>query len=479
MICMTHFKKLILLIVGCLIAVHIAAEGNSPKLDNQYDYIEVKAPFSMPKIAVYKFPNSFFSITDFGAKQQGSDTDENCIKANIIAFQKAMQACNEAGGGLVVVPKGIWPSGPIHFKSNCNLHLTDGAVVRFSSNPDYYLPAVEVSWEGLECMNYSPLVYAYRCNNIAITGNGTLSPDMDTWRIWFKRPQAHLDALAKLYDWATFGKPVKNRMMAEGENHLRPHLIHFNQCHNIRLDGFKIRESPFWTIHMYRCNGGVVRNLNVYAHGHNNDGVDIEMTKNFLIENCVFDQGDDAVVIKAGRNHDAWRISCPTENVVIRNCQVIHGHVLLGCGSEVSGGIRNVYMHDCNVKGDVYELFYLKTNRRRGAFIENIYMERVNANKMQRALAIDTDVLYQWKDLVPTYKDTVTLIRNIYMKDVKCNKSDGVYEINGDSDLPIQNVRIENLQVDTVVKYTTRAKNVEKLNTKDINWKIFLGENSN
>ena len=478
-VCTPYFDNLRITPVGKSVAQPtLTSVSQTPIYANaaSYDYIEVAAPFPMPPIAVYKFPDKEFCITDYGAKRHGTDTYENCIRANMMAFKMAMRACNEAGGGRVVVPEGVWPSGPIHFESNCNLHLADSAVVRFSSNPGYYLPAVEVSWEGLECMNYSPLVYAYRCNNIAITGKGIFAPEMDTWQLWFKRPQAHLNALARLYDWGTFGEPVGNRLMAEGENHLRPHLIHFNQCCNIRLDGFKIRESPFWTIHMYRCNGGVVRNLDVYAHGHNNDGIDIEMTKNFLIENCTFDQGDDAVVIKAGRNHDAWRIGCPTENIVIRNCRVIHGHVLLGCGSEISGGIRNVYMHDCDMEGDVFRLFYLKTNRRRGAFIENIYMERVNANKMQRALAIDTDVLYQWKDLVPTYKDSVTLIRNIYMKDVKCKVVDGIYEINGDADLPVQNVNIENLEVDTILKYKERAKNVERLVTKNIRWKNFLGE---
>jgi len=443
---------------------------------SEYDSIKVAAPFPMPAVAVYNFPANDFSIVDFGAKQRGTDTDDNCIAANIEAFDKAMSACNRVGGGRVVVPKGEWLTGPIHFKSNCNLFLSEGATVRFSSNPKYYLPAVEVSWEGLECMNYSPLLYAYKCDNVAITGKGTLSPDMDTWKTWFKRPKPHMDALARLYDWGYYNKPVNERLMAEGENHLRPHLIHFNQCRNVLLDGFKIRNSPFWTIHIYRCVGGVARNLDVYAHGHNNDGIDLEMTRNFIVEDCVFDQGDDAVVLKAGRNHDAWRIGQSTENVVIRNCHVRNGHGLLVIGSEISGGIRNVYMHDCTMDNKVFNLFYLKTNRRRGAFLENIYMERVKAREMQRAFAIDTDVLYQWKDLVPTYKDTVTMIRNLYMNDVECQVADGIIDINGDKDLPVENVTIENLKVDTVRKYTVRTKNVNNLTTKAIKWGVFLGD---
>lgn len=442
----------------------------------KHETISVEAPFAMPDIHVFQFPDRDFPITNYGAKQKGQASDRLCIAANRAAFAEAMKACNAAGGGRVVVPKGEWPTGPIHFRSQCNLYLAEGAKVVFSSDPNDYLPAVEVSWEGLECMNYSPLVYAYQCEDIAITGRGTLTPDMTTWKQWFSRPKPHMAALAKLYDWGTFGKPVAERNMTTGDDHLRPHLIHFNQCKNVLLDSFKIRQSPFWTIHLYRCEGGVARNLDVYAHGHNNDGIDLEMTQNFLVENCTFDQGDDGVVIKSGRNHDAWRIGRPTQNVVIRYCHVRNAHGLLVIGSEISGGIRNVYMHDCDVDGRVLNLFYLKTNRRRGAFLENITMERVKANDMQRAFAIDTDVLYQWKNLVPTYKDTVTAIRNITMRGVTCKTADGVVQINGDKDLPVQNVLIQDVKVDTVRKFTIEKENVQGLKLKNIKWGKYLGK---
>ena len=161
---------------------------------------------------------------------------------------------------------------------------------------------------------------------------------------------------------------------------------------------------------------------------------------------------------------------------MVRNCRVRNAHGLLVVGSEISGGIRNVYMHDCAMDDKVMNLFYIKTNRRRGAFVKDIYMERVSANEMQRAFAIDTDVLYQWKDLVPTYKDTVTAISDIYMRDVKCAVADGIYEINGDKDLPVSNVNISGVEVDTVRKYTTRAANVEGLHTDNIKWKTFTGK---
>ena len=283
-------KKPFLKSLGSIAAIAIIAIGLSGAIPApKYKTVTVSAPFPMEPIKEFIFPDRDFPITKYGAVADGKTN-------NTKAISRAITACNRAGGGRVVVPAGEWLTGPIHFKSNVNLHLSENAVLRFTDNPDDYLPAVMTSWEGMECYNYSPLVYAFDCENIAITGTGTLQPIMDTWRKWFKRPQPHMDALAELYTMASTDVPVKERQMAKGENNLRPHLIHFNRCQNVLLDQFKIRESPFWTIHLYLCDGGIVRNLDVRAHGHNNDGVDLEMSRNFLVENCKFDQGDDAVV---------------------------------------------------------------------------------------------------------------------------------------------------------------------------------------
>lgn len=340
----------------------------------------------------------------------------------------------------------------------------------FTDHPSDYLPAVMTSWEGMECYNYSPLVYAIGCENVAITGKGMLKPKMDTWKVWFARPEAHLNALKELYTMASTDVPVEKRQMAVGENNLRPHLIHFNRCRNVLLDGFKIRESPFWTIHIYMCNGGIARNLDVKAHGHNNDGIDLEMTHNFLVEDCTFDQGDDAVVIKAGRNRDAWRLNIPTENIVIRNCNIVEGHTLLGIGSEISGGIRNVYMHDCKVPQSVRRLFFVKTNHRRGAFVENIHMENIRAGHVQRILEIDTDVLYQWKDLVPTYEERITRIDGIYMKNVVCTSADAIYELKGDAKLPARNIVIEDVHVNEVRDFVKKIDNTENVTERNVTY---------
>ena len=452
-------RNLILWLLGIIPFAVSMAEGRS------YERVPVEAPFPMDSVTLCSFPDRDFVITKYGA----SHADK---KKNTRALAKAIEACNRAGGGRVVVPAGEWFTGPVHLKSNVNLYLEEGAVLRFSDDPADYLPAVMTSWEGLECYNYSPLVYAFECENVAITGKGVLAPDMDTWKIWFKRPQAHLHALAQLYSMASTDVPVELRQMARGENHLRPHLIHFNRCKHVLLDGFKIRQSPFWTIHLYMCNSGVVRNLDVQAHGHNNDGIDFEMSRNFLVEHCTFDQGDDAVVIKSGRNQDAWRLNTPCENIVVRHCAIRKGHVLLGIGSEMSGGVRNIYMHDCTVPESVQRLFFLKTNHRRGGFIENIYLENIEAGDMLRAFEIDTDVLYQWKDLVPTYERKLTRIKGIHMKDVHCKSADAIYELKGEKEEPIRDVFIENVKVDTVRQFVNRIEHVEGLRANDVSYGV-------
>lgn len=434
--------------------------GNAEEM---YSTVQVEAPFEMPAIREFVFPAREFHITKYGARPDD-------LKANTKAFRKAVDACAKAGGGRVVVPAGEWQTGPIHLRDNVCLYLSEGATVRPVDNPDLYLPAVPTSWEGMECYNYSPLIYAYGCENVGIAGPGTIAPHMGLWKKWFKRPKAHMDALKRLYDMAAADVPVEKRQMAEGENNLRPHLIQFNRCKNVSLRDFTIRESPFWTIHLYHCDGAVARGLDVRAHGHNNDGIDIEMTSNVLVENCTFDQGDDAVVIKSGRNHDAWRLNKPTENVVVRNCKIVKGHVLLGIGSEISGGVRNVYMHNCEATDSVFRLMFVKTNHRRGAYVRNIYMDSVRAHTMQRVLEIDADVLYQWKDLVPTYKDSITDIENINISNVVCTRTQAIYDLKGDERRPARNIGIRNIKVGKVSRFVGNVRNVENVEVSNLTY---------
>lgn len=444
----------------CLLAVSIHLLGCTTQRSLYVEH-QVEAPFDMPIIREYQFPRRDFIITDYEAKGDG-------VTLNTASFVSAIEACHEAGGGRVVVPAGDWLTGPIHLKSNVCLHLEREATIHFVDTPEAYLPAVPTSWEGMECYNYSPLVYAYECENIAITGNGTFAPQMGHWRKWFSRPKEHLDALKQLYTMASTDVPVEKRQMAQGLNHLRPHLIQFNRCKHVLLDGFKINQSPFWTIHLYLCENGIVRNLDVNAHGHNNDGIDLEMSRNFLVEDCRFDQGDDAVVIKSGRNQDAWRLHTPSENIVIRRCQILAGHTLLGIGSEMSGGIRNIYMHDCQAPETVHRLFFIKTNHRRGGFIEDIYMKHIQVGGAICVAEIDTEVLYQWRNLVPTYETRITRIENIQLEDIRCDSAKWLYELKGDERKPIESVNLRDIHVGCVADTACRVTHVKGLNLHEV-----------
>ena len=426
--------------------------------------IKVEGPFAMPIITIPDFGKcSKFLITDYGAKKGDKDQTTKAIAT-------AIDQANKAGGGIVVIPKGEWLTGKIHFKSNVDLHLDEGAILLFSEKPADYLPAVKSSWEGMECYNYSPLIYAYKCKNIAITGKGELKAKLDTWKIWYARPKAHLEGLKKLYYAVAYNKPIEERQMTKDSANFRPQFIQFNRCENVLLEGVKITNSPFWTIHPYSSKSVVIRDINVYAHGHNNDGVDPEMSQNMLIANCVFDQGDDAIAIKSGKNQDGWRLNTPSKNIVIINCFVKNGHQLLALGSEVSGGIENVLIKDCSVADDakLNNLVYIKTNERRGGYVKNIYAKDLKCGNIdQGILGVETDVMYQMRDLVKTVEIRLTPISDIYLDGITAKSIKFVSRIVGQEALPVKNVSIKNFKVDTIRE--SRIINTNVINFKEEN----------
>ena len=418
-----------------------AAKG--PAVDELFiDCVELR----LVKAAVCRRSAKDFDIVRYGAKGGG----EKCTAA----FAAAVRACSSAGGGRVVVPSGKWFTGAIRLASDVELHLSDGAEVVFSQDPDDYLPAVHTSWEGMECWNYCPLVYAYCCTNVAITGKGTLRAFEGTfeesfWKDWVPQENGIRDSRRQLYDWSATDCPVERRQIWKRKNaHTRPHFVQFNRCGNVRWEGFKVRNSPFWTLHLYLCDGATVRGLDVRADGSNNDGIDIEMSRNVLVERCSFDQRDDTFVLKSGRNRDGWRIGVPTENVEIRDCHMSRSHSFFCCGSEISGGVRNVYFHDCSV-GTAGELCYIKTNRRRGAFVENVRCENIRADSCTAAVAIGTDVLYEWAKF-PDYELRTTRIGGLSFKNIRCKSAERRIDVVGDKKLPINGLVLENVRADKV-----------------------------
>ena len=449
---MTTIKRNTLLLSVLATSMMMAWAGDDP-------IAPIDAPFEMPQLRRPVFTNQLYRIDTYGAVEGGE------VK-NTDAIRQAITACYENGGGTVVVPAGKWLTGPVHLKSNVQLKVVEGAELVFSDHIPDYLPAVESSWEGLDCYNYSPLIYAVDCENIGLTGKGQLTCIRDGWAPWDSRPKSHMDALKELYYMAADGVPVDERQVANDQARMRPPFIQFLRCKNVLIEGLTIRNSPFWVIHPLKCENVIARDLDVKAHGHNTDGIDPDQTKNMLIENCIFDQGDDAMVIKAGRNHDGWR-GQPSENIVIRNCTIRKGHRFLAIGSEMSGGVRNVYMYDCKLgrdKSSVRSLLYLKTNHRRGGSIENIYVKGVSCQRVKSGLLeIETDVLYQWRDLVETVERRLTPIRGIHLEDVHIGKAKYGMRIEGDAELPIRNITLKNITVDEILDEPRVLSNVKDI----------------
>lgn len=425
--------------------------------------VRAQAPFDMPAIVIPDFSDSRrFPITDFGADQK----DQARTSA---AIASAIAAANANGSGVVVVPPGTWPTGPVHLKSNVNLHLEQGATLLFSAEPTDYLPPVMTTWEGLECMNYSPLVYACECDNVALTGQGTLQAKLDVWRVWYARPKTHMDALVALYKMADALEPVAKRDMTTGLANLRPQFVQFNRCRHVLVEDIHIVDSPFWTLHPYLCRDVVIRRVDIRAHGHNNDGVDPEMSQNVLIEDCVFDQGDDAVSVKSGRDRDAWRLGIPSRNIVMRNCRVKNGHQMMAIGSELSGGIENVFVDNCHfddagprARTAIMNHLYVKTNERRGGYVRNIYMNNVSATRITGGiLCVETDVLYQWRTLMPTNERRLTPISGLYVSNVEVAEAKFVCRIKGQAELPVRDVRLRGLRAGRVLEAPVLTENVE------------------
>jgi len=320
-------------------------------------------------------PDRVYEISEYGAVADG-ESDVRPIIMSVIS------EANKNGGGKIVIGEGIWyVKGPIHLLSNIELHLAKGARLKFSGDPSDYLPQVLTRWEGTELYNYSPFIYAYQAVNVALTGEGILDGNTsDGFSTWLSKQEP---AQNRLRNMGAEQVPVFNRVFGEGD-YLRPSMIQFFSSTNVKVEGVTIVDSPFWVVHAVSSYNVTVRGINVNSHRLNNDGVDIESSSNVLIENSRFTTGDDSIVIKSGRDRDGWRMGRPSERIVIRN-NYMEGHNALAIGSEMSGGVRHVFMEN-NQLGDVRGSLYFKSNEDRGGIIENIWIRNITVLNSRRPL---------------------------------------------------------------------------------------------
>ena len=384
------------------------------------------------------------NVRDCGVKEGLFGID---VRANTEAIRSAVERCAAQSLGEVRFPAGLWRTGPIHLKSNVHLRLDEGAFIIFEDDPKLCLPVVKTSWEGVECMNYSPLIYAYGCTNVGIVGKGTLAPKMAKWRDWFVGGEIHKRIRGEVFRLMMNDESVEKRVLAERGGYFRPQLIQFNRCKNVVLKDFKIRESPFWTVHLLRCDGVEISGIDSRALGHNSDGINLEKTKNVIVRDCKLHQGDDGVVIKAGRNRDGWDGESKSCNIDIEGVRLVEGHGLLVIGSELSGGVENVTMRNSSQTGASFALFSLKTNSRRGGEIRNILMENCRSDTVRDVVSVRTD-----SSAYPYPVDVVrrTIIDGITIRDCSVGKASSFCSVKGDKNCLVSNLRLERVKADVV-----------------------------
>ncbi len=412
----------------------------------------------LEKIKAPRFANKDFDITKYGAIADGKTL---CTKA----FVRAIEACSKAGGGRVVVPKGEFLTGAIHLKSNINLHVSEGAVLKFSTNPTDYLPVVLCGWEGSYCMNYSPLIYAYGQKNIAVTGKGIIDGQAsdENWWKW-KTLSGDKESRPRLLKLNDEKVPFKKRIFGAGY-YLRPTMIEFYSCKNILIEGVTLKDSPFWFLHPILSTNITIEGVKTNSIGPNTDGCDPESCSFVLIKNCVLSDGDDCIAIKSGRNNDGREINVPSSNILIKDCTMKDGHGGVSIGSEVSGGCSNVYVEDCEMNSPALDrMLRIKSNAKRGGVVKNIFVRNIKVGQVAGAI-VELNMNYDPKEARGF--SFYPVMKNIFIENVKSQKSKYALFIEGLADSKIKDVYITNCKFDGV-KDGSKVSNAENIKLSEV-----------
>ena len=406
-------------------------------------------PGILAQIKAPVFPKRDFVITRYGGVGDGR---VNCSSA----IEKAITACHKTGGGRVVVPPGNFLTGPIYLQSNVELHLDAGARLSFSTEPNDYLPLVPSRWEGVDLMNYSPLVYAYKEHNIAVTGEGILDGRADAthWWPWKGKPeygwvagtpsQTDPGSRTALFAMSERNVPQKDRRFGEGF-YLRPQFIQPYKCENVLIEGVSIINSPMWILHPVLCQNVTIRKVRVESDGPNTDGCDPESCKNVLIKDCYFNTGDDCIAIKSGRNADGRRLNIPSENIVIQNCTMANGHGGIVIGSEISGGVKNVFAENCRMNSPLLDrVLRIKTSSARGGTTDGVFVRNISVGQVKQ----ETILISMFYEDAGQYLPVICNIEVAHVQVEKGGKTGVVIE--GYRQSSVANVRISDLQIKEV-----------------------------
>ncbi|PTB97302.1 glycoside hydrolase [Marivirga lumbricoides] len=473
----THTKYIALIFMTLLYAA-CQNEPDTETVDTEedgvtslYDGLE----FDMPEVKEASFPDNGMLITDFKAIGDG-------LFMNTEAINKTINEVAEKGGGKVVIPRGVWLTGPITLKSNINLHLEEGALLIFSDDKSLY-PLVETSFEGLNTYRTQSPISGKNLENIAITGSGIIDGNGDAWRPVkkSKMTSSQWKSLVKSggvlsedektwYPSESYKKanaltenfnvpPFKTRQeFEEVKEFLRPVMVSLVECKKVLLDGPTFQNSPAWNIHPLMCEDVIIRNLTVRNpwYSQNGDGLDLESCKNALIYNNNFDVGDDAICIKSGKDKDGRDRGVPTENVIVKNNIVYHGHGGFVVGSEMSGGVKNVHVSRCTFIGTDVGLRF-KSTRGRGGVVENIYISDIDminiptdAIRFNLFYGGQSPILEEDQEAPEIDEEAVAVteetpsFRNIYMKNINVTGSETAAFMQGLPEMKLKNINLEN-----------------------------------
>ncbi len=452
-------------VLGAAGAVGVAASGvtvaGTPALASPAPWDQVSG--ILARVVPPVFPNNTFSIVDYGAV--GNNTTD-CTNA----FRNAIQACNAAGGGRVLVPaSGVYRTGKIHLLSNVNLHVEAGATIRFRTDTGSYLPTVFTRWQGIECYNWSPFIYAIDKTNIALTGAGTIDGNAAAgpWFGFDSQRGPDWDALQQM---AVDGVPINQRQFGDG-HFLKPNMIQLYRCTNVLIADLDIRNSAMWAVHPVLCTNVKVSGIKVFTRGAMVDGVDPESCTDVHITGCRFDTGDDGIAIKSGRDTDGRRVGVPSQNIVIDNCVFQGRWGAITVGSEMSGGVRNVFAQDCQVQaGSSYNNFhvvYLKTNQRRGGTVENINVRNISGGPSDRG-AVHIDMNYSLTG--PGFGPIVyPIFRDIHIDNLTVNDAPYALRISGISASKLNHFHMTNstfTAIDTPAPQVSNATDVVLSNVR-------------
>ena len=418
--------------------------------DNPYRVYTRQLPFSMPEVATPVFPKKTVSLTRYGAKGDGKTL---CTEA----FSKAIDELSRQGGGRLSVPQGVWFTGPIVLKSHVDLHLEKGAVILFSGDMDLY-PVIETNYEGELRKHCQSPVSAVGQTDIAITGQGIIDGNGICWRPLKKEKVTEgqwkkFTSKGGVFPRSTMWYPSEERVK------MRPVLLYLESCRNVLLQGVTFQNSPNWCLHPLLCENLIVDQVMVRnpAYAQNGDAIDVESCRNVLVVNSSFDAGDDGICLKSGRDEQGRRRGRPTENVVVDGCTVFNGHGGFVVGSEMSGGVRNIWVNDCQFLGTDAGLRF-KSCRGRGGVVENIYIRNISMADILGD-AVTFDLFYGGKSVIEQLEsgerinniaaepvgEGTPVFRNIDIQHVVCRGAHRALWFNGLPEMPISDIRLSDI----------------------------------